>query len=124
MRQVRAVALGAHASRAVALDFRQAAAKRRDAVARKAAVGLDLGLARAADADAAAATRRRGARGASTAAHAGQVVLELRELDLQLALGRVRVLGEDVEDTGGTAHPGPISNRGLLPRESAEKYGN
>ena len=32
------------------------------------------------------------------AAHARQVVLELRELDLELALGADRVLGEDVED--------------------------
>ncbi len=32
------------------------------------------------------------------AAHARQVVLELRELDLELALGAHRVLGEDVED--------------------------
>ena len=32
------------------------------------------------------------------AAHAGQVVLELRQLDLELALGAPGVLGEDVED--------------------------
>ena len=32
------------------------------------------------------------------AAHARQVVLELRELDLELSLGARRVLGEDVED--------------------------
>ena len=32
------------------------------------------------------------------AAHAREVVLELRELDLELALGRHCVLGEDVED--------------------------
>ena len=32
------------------------------------------------------------------AAHAREVVLELRELDLQLPLGAPRVLGEDVED--------------------------
>jgi hypothetical protein len=32
------------------------------------------------------------------AAHAREVVLELRELDLELALGRVGVVGEDVED--------------------------
>jgi hypothetical protein len=31
-------------------------------------------------------------------AHAREVVLELGELDLQLALGRARVVGEDVED--------------------------
>ena len=39
-------------------------------------------------------------------AHAGHVVLELRELDLQLALGRVRVAGEDVED-----HRGAVEHR-------------
>jgi hypothetical protein len=32
------------------------------------------------------------------AAHARQVVLELRELDLELALGAPRVLREDVQD--------------------------
>ena len=32
------------------------------------------------------------------APHPRQVVLELRELDLELALGAARVLGEDVED--------------------------
>ena len=31
-------------------------------------------------------------------AHAREVVLELRELDLELALGAARMLGEDVED--------------------------
>ena len=35
------------------------------------------------------------------AAHAREVVLELRELDLELALGGVRVRGEDVEDDRG-----------------------
>jgi hypothetical protein len=40
------------------------------------------------------------------AAHAGHVVLELGELDLQLALGRVRVAGEDVED-----HRGAVEHR-------------
>ena len=35
------------------------------------------------------------------AAHARQVVLELRELDLELALGAPRVLREDVEDQLG-----------------------
>ncbi len=33
--------------------------------------------------------------------HAREVVLELGELDLELALGRVGVVGEDVEDHGG-----------------------
>ena len=39
-------------------------------------------------------------------AHAGEVVLELRELDLELALGRVGVDGEDVED-----HRGAVDHR-------------
>jgi hypothetical protein len=34
------------------------------------------------------------------AAHAGEVVLQLRQLDLELALGAVGVVGEDVEDDG------------------------
>ena len=39
-------------------------------------------------------------------AHAGQVVLELGQLDLELALGRVGVVGEDVED-----HRGAVDHR-------------
>ena len=38
--------------------------------------------------------------------HAGEVVLELGELDLELALGRVGVVGEDVED-----HRGAVDHR-------------
>ena len=34
-------------------------------------------------------------------AHAREVVLELGQLDLELALGRVGVVGEDVEDDRG-----------------------
>ena len=89
------------------LDLLQPALERRDAVAREPAVGLDLRLARAARADAADA-----AAGAETlevrpqAAHAGHVVLELGELDLHLALGRVGVAGEDVED-----HRGAVEHR-------------
>ena len=37
--------------------------------------------------------------------HPRQVVLELRELDLELALGGVRMVGEDVED-----HRGAVDN--------------
>ena len=40
------------------------------------------------------------------APHAGHVVLELGQLDLQLALGRVGVVGEDVED-----HRGAVDHR-------------
>ena len=65
------------------------------------AVGLELRLARAR-----ACRRRPRARRAAAealevlphAAHARQVVLELRELDLELALGADGVLREDVED--------------------------
>ena len=38
--------------------------------------------------------------------HPGQVVLELGQLDLELALGRVGVVGEDVED-----HRGAVDHR-------------
>ena len=42
------------------------------------------------------------------APHAREVVLELRQLDLQLPLGGHRVLGEDVEDQlGAVDHPRP-----------------
>ena len=104
--QVRALALGA-LGRAGGLDLLEAALEDRDAVARQPAIGLDLRLARAAGADAAHA-----AAGAETlevrpqAAHAGHVVFELGELDLHLALGRVRVAGEDVED-----HRGAVEHR-------------
>ena len=39
-------------------------------------------------------------------AHAGKVVLELGQLDLELALGRVGVVGEDVEDHRGAIDHG------------------
>ena len=78
-----------------------------DAVAREAAVGLDLRLARAAGADAAdAAARAETLEVRPQAAHAGHVVFELGELDLHLALGRVGVAGEDVED-----HRGAVEHR-------------
>ena len=97
-RQVRALALGA-LRRACRADVVELAAQRRDAVARQAAVGLDLRLARAAGADAAdAAAGAQALEVRPQAAHAGHVVLELGQLDLELALGRVGVDGEDVED--------------------------
>ena len=80
-----------------------------DAVAREAAVGLDLRLARAARADAAhAAPRAQTLEVRPQAAHARHVVLELGELDLHLALGAVGVVGEDVED-----HRGAVDHRQL-----------
>ena len=44
-------------------------------------------------------------------AHAGEVVLELGQLDLELALGRVGVVGEDVEDHGGAVDHGHPERR-------------
>src|SRR5262249_20229080 len=66
----------------------------RDAAACETAVGLELRLTGAARADTAAEALEV----LPHAAHAGKVVLELRELDLQLSLGGGRVLREDVED--------------------------
>ena len=58
------------------------------------AVGLELALTRAPRAHAAAEALEV----LPQAAHAREVVLELRQLDLELALGGDGVLGEDVED--------------------------
>ena len=93
-----ALALAAHRA-ARGLRAAQAAPERGDAVAREAAVGLDLGLARSAGADAAVhASRAQPLEVGPEPAHAREVVLELGELDLELALGRAGVVGEDVED--------------------------
>ena len=72
-RQRRALALGA-LYRARPLHVLEPAAQRRDAIAREAAVGLDLRLARPSRADPAAETLEV----APQAAHAREVVLELR----------------------------------------------
>ena len=110
-RQVRALALGP-LDGAVGAHVVEPAAQRGDAVARQPAIGLDLGLARASRADAADA-----AAGAETlemrpqAAHARHVVLELGELDLELALGRVGVAGEDVEDHGRAVEHRQVERR-------------
>src|SRR5439155_16968731 len=101
LRQVGALALGAHDG-ARAADLVELPAQSVDAVTGEAAVGLDLRLARAAGADAAVhAARAEALEMRPQAAHAREVVLELGELDLELALGRVRVVGEDVEDDRG-----------------------
>ncbi len=92
-RQPGPLALGAHRL-ARALDVGQPPLERGDPVAGQPAVGLDLRLAGAARADAAAEALEVGPQ----AAHAGEVVLELGELDLELAVGAVGVTGEDVED--------------------------
>ena len=77
--------------------------RRRSVIAapREPAVGLELRLAGAARADAGPERARAAAEALEVlphAPHARQVVLELRELDLELALGAHGVLGEDVED--------------------------
>jgi hypothetical protein len=67
-------------------------------------VGLDLGLARTAGADAAAAGHpAAGLPGQrlAPAAQPGQHVLQLGQLDLGLALPAARMLGEDVQDQRG-----------------------
>src|SRR5690606_9784636 len=79
-------------------------AQQRHAVADAAAVELDLRLTGAAGPHAGAAradlTARLAAHRVAPAAQARQQVLELRELDLRLALAGLRVLREDVEDHG------------------------
>jgi succinyldiaminopimelate transaminase len=72
----------------------QSATEQRDPATGESPVCFELGLAGAARAHAPAETLEV----LPEAAHAREVVLELRELDLQLALGARRVLGEDVED--------------------------
>jgi hypothetical protein len=91
----------------VAPDSPEATAQRRDPVARQAPVGLDLRLARAAGADPAVDPAcAQPLEVGPQPPHAGEVVLELGELDLELALGRVGVVGKDVED-----HRSPVDHR-------------
>jgi hypothetical protein len=87
---------------AVSLQARQPPAQRSDPVARQPAVGLDLRLARAPGADPAPEPLEVG----PEPAHPRQVVLELGELHLELSLGAVGVVGEDVED-----HRGAVDHR-------------
>ncbi len=65
-----------------------------DAVPNPPAIGFEFGFARAPGADAAAETRQCGARSDESR----QQVLQLRQLDLQLAFPRPRTTREDVED--------------------------
>ena len=77
------------------------------------AVGLKLGLTRAAGADPAAEPLEM----LPHAPHPLQVVLQLGQLDLELALRGVRMLGEDVEDHRGAvdhAHLQPVLEMALL----------
>ena len=88
------------------------------------AVGLELGLSGASRADAAAHACGAAAAGLSLevlphAPHAREVVLELRELDLELSLRRDGMLREDVEDQlRAVDHPGRerVLERALLGR--------
>jgi len=82
---------------AVALQPAQPAPQRGDPVAGEAPIGLDLALTRAPGADPATEALEVGPQ----TTHPRQVVFELGQLDLELALGRVCVVSEDVEDDGG-----------------------
>ncbi len=100
-RQPGALALTTH-RRASRLGLVKAAPEGRDAVACEPPVGLDLRLARSAGADAAVdAAGSQSLEVRPEPAHAREVVLELCQLHLQLALGRVGMVGEDVEDDRG-----------------------
>src|SRR6185369_14353860 len=77
-----------------AIDLVQTLAEDRDALADAAAVDLELRLTGTARADAAAEAREVG----PLSGEAGREILELGELDLQLALEAPRPLREDVED--------------------------
>jgi hypothetical protein len=79
---------------ALATQLVQPPLEQRHAPPRQPPVGLELRLARAPRPDAAAEPLEV----LPHPPHAREVVLELRQLDLQLPLGRTRVLGEDVED--------------------------
>ena len=92
-RHLRPLALLA-SNAALRLERLEPGAEHGDAVAGHPAVALELRLTGAARADAATEALEV----LPHAAHPRQVVLELRELDLELALGADRVLGEDVED--------------------------
>ena len=97
--QLAMAAAGAAASlqRPGALDLAQVGLEAVHPADQTAPVDLELGLARSPRADAAGLLAERGA----PAAQAGQPVAQQRQLDLRLALGAARVLGEDVEDHGG-----------------------
>jgi len=79
----------------------QAVTEKRDAAPREAAIRFELRLAGAAGADTGAEATGTAAEALEVlphAPHAGEVVFELRELDLELSLGAHGVLREDVED--------------------------
>ena len=89
---------------ALLAELLQPAAQEGDAPAGQAPVGLELRLTRATGAYAAADVPQAAAEPFEVLPHpphARQVVFELSELDLELALGAARMLGEDVEDQLG-----------------------
>src|SRR5262249_21075145 len=84
---------------ALAAQLAQPRAQKRDAPARGALVSFELRLARAAGAGSGAEATGAAAEPLEVlphAAHPREVVIELRELDLELSLGTDGVLGEDV----------------------------
>src|SRR6266487_306526 len=92
-RRLRAASrLSAHG--ALLTEPAQASPQQRDAPTRQAPIGLELRLTRASRPDSTAQALEV----LPQAAHAREVVLELRELDLELALRAHGMLGEDVED--------------------------
>ena len=93
-------------------ELLEVALEARDAVAHAPAVDLELGLARAASADAAAEPReRRVALGQPR-----QQVLELGQLDLELAVPGRGALGEDVEDQLGAVDHAQVEALGEVAR--------
>ena len=96
-RQLAAHAGAAHLG-ALHVHLRQPGLELLDALLQQPAVGLELGLAGAAQADRTAALAVQ----VAPAAHQARGhVLELRQFDLQLAFMAARALGEDVEDQPG-----------------------
>jgi succinyl-diaminopimelate desuccinylase len=99
----------------LALKTAETPLEKRDTRAGEPAVGFELALAGTASPDTAAEALEM----LPHAAHAGQVVLELRELDLELPLGAPRVLREDVEDQLRAIHDARaelVLERALLSR--------
>ena len=86
--------------RALAGDLREAPVQHLDARSEEPAIGLELGFARAAEADAALLALEV----APAADESGELVLHLRQLHLKLAFGAACALGEDVEDQRGAIH--------------------
>src|SRR5207237_3209442 len=108
-----AARLSAHG--ALLTEPAQASPQQRDAPTRQAPIGLELRLTRASRPDSTAQALEV----LPQAAHAREVVLELRELDLELALGAHGMVGEDVEDHGSAVehgHADLLLEVALLPR--------